>query len=144
METVLPSLVFYIISGVLVLGVLIGLSLMSKPKTARTGNAISAASAVIAIAVTMFNYKVLTAPVIWGAIALGVIISIFIAVKVKMIQMPQLVALLNGFGGLSSALVAILSVKQAGDMFSKYTAAVALVIGFITFTGRCRYCIDCC
>ncbi|MBR7072257.1 MAG: NAD(P)(+) transhydrogenase (Re/Si-specific) subunit beta [Eubacterium sp.] len=135
METVLSPLVFYIISGVLVLGVLIGLSLMSKPKTARTGNAISAASAVIAIAVTMFNYKVLTAPVIWGAIALGVIISIFIAVKVKMIQMPQLVALLNGFGGLSSALVAILSVKQAGDMFSKYTAAVALVIGFITFTG---------
>ncbi len=135
METVLSPLIFYIISGVLVAGVLVGLSLMSKPNTARTGNAVSAASAVIAIAVTMFNYKVLTAPLIWAAIAAGVLISLIIIIKVKMIQMPQLVALLNGFGGLSSALVAILSAKQAEDMFSKYTAAVALVVGFVTFTG---------
>ncbi len=135
MATALSPIVFYIISGVLVLGVLIGLSLMSKPKTARTGNAISALSAVIAIAVTMYNYKILTAPVIWGAIAAGVVISLIIALKVKMIQMPQLVALLNGFGGLSSALVAVLSCKQADDAFSRYTALVALVIGFVTFTG---------
>ena len=82
METVLSPTVFYIISGVLVAGVLVGLSLMSKPKTARAGNAISALSTVIAIAVTMYNYQVLTAPVIWGAIAVGVVISIVIAVKV--------------------------------------------------------------
>jgi NAD(P) transhydrogenase subunit beta len=135
METALSSTVFYIISGVLVAGVLVGLSLMSKPKTARIGNGLSAVSTVIAIAVTMYNYNVLTAPVIWGAIALGVIISLIIAVKVKMIQMPQLVALLNGFGGLSSALVAVLSFYQADDDFSSYTAVVALIIGFITFTG---------
>ena len=135
METILSPVVFYIISGILVLGVLIGLSLMSKPKTARAGNALSAVSAVIAIAVTMYNYKVLTAPVIWGAIAVGVVISLVIALKVKMIQMPQLVALLNGFGGLSSALVAVLSFYQAKDKFSSYTAVVALIIGFITFTG---------
>ena len=135
METVLSPVIFYIISGVLVLGVLLGLSLMSKPKTARTGNAISAASAVIAIAVTMFNYKILTAPVIWGAIAVGVVFSLIIIFKVKMIQMPQLVALLNGFGGLSSGLVAILSFKQAQDTFSSYAALVALVVGFVTFTG---------
>lgn len=135
METVLSPTLFYIVSAVLVLGVLIGLSFMSKPKTARTGNAISAASAVIAIAVTMYNYKILTAPVIWASIAVGVIVSLIIAVKVKMIQMPQLVALLNGFGGLSSALVAVLSYKQAADKFSSYAALVALVVGFITFTG---------
>ena len=135
METLLPSVAFYIISGILIAGVLIGLSLMSKPKTARVGNALSAASSIIAIAVTMYNYQILTAPVIWAAIAVGVIVSLIIAAKVKMIQMPQLVALLNGFGGLSSALVAILSVLQAKDSFSKYTAAVALVIGFVTFTG---------
>ncbi len=135
METVLSPVVFYIISGILVAGVLVGLSLMSKPKTARTGNAVSAVSTVIAIAVTMYNYKILTSSVIWLAIALGVAISAIIATKVKMIQMPQLVALLNGFGGISSAFVAILSVIQAKDKFSEYTAAVALVIGFVTFTG---------
>ncbi|MCR5207365.1 MAG: NAD(P)(+) transhydrogenase (Re/Si-specific) subunit beta [Eubacterium sp.] len=135
MTGLIPNTVFYIISGVLVLGVLIGLSLMSKPKTARAGNALSAASAVIAIAVTMYNYEILTAPFIWGAIAVGIVFSLIIIFKVKMIQMPQLVALLNGFGGLSSALVAVLSHRQAEDKFSSYAALIALVIGFVTFTG---------
>lgn len=135
MKTLLSPAVFYIISGVLVLGVLGGLSLMSKPKTARAGNAVSAISAIIAIVVTMYNYDILTAPVILISIAAGVIISLFIVFKVKMIQMPQLVALLNGFGGLSSALVAVLSYKQAEDGFSLYTAEIALIIGSITFTG---------
>lgn len=135
MTDVLSPTVFYIISGVLVLGVLVGLCLMSKPKTARAGNAISAISAVAAIAVTMYAYGALTAPVILGAIAVGAVISLFIALKVKMIQMPQLVALLNGFGGLSSALVAVLSFKQANDKFSDVTSVIALIIGFVTFTG---------
>ncbi|MBO4733127.1 MAG: NAD(P)(+) transhydrogenase (Re/Si-specific) subunit beta, partial [Clostridia bacterium] len=135
MKTHLSPAVFYIISGVLVLGVLAGLSLMSKPKTARAGNAVSAISAIIAIIVTMYNYDILTAPVILTSIAAGVIISLFIVFKVKMIQMPQLVALLNGFGGMSSALVAVLSYKQAEDGFSLYTAEIALIIGSLTFTG---------
>lgn len=135
MNDVLSPSVFYVISGALVLSVLAGLCLMSKPKTARAGNAISAVSAVAAIAVTMYVCGVLTAPVILGAIAAGAVISLFIALKVKMIQMPQLVALLNGFGGLSSALVAVLSFKQASDKFSEVTSVIALIIGFITFTG---------
>ena len=135
MNTLLSPVIFYTISGVLVAGVLVGLSLMSKPNTARAGNTVSALSTVIAIAVTMYNYQVLTAPIIWGAIGLGAAISLIIALKVKMIQMPQLVALLNGFGGLSSALVALLSFYQAQDKFSSYTAVIALIIGFVTFTG---------
>ncbi len=135
MQTVLSPKVFYIIGAALVSGVLVGLILMSKPRTARAGNAVSAASSVIAIVLTLYNYRILTAPVIWAAIAVGTVLSLIIAAKVKMIQMPQLVALLNGFGGLSSALVAILSVKQATDTFSEYAAGVALAVGFITFTG---------
>ena len=135
MKTLLSPATFYIISGVLVLGVLAGLSLMSKPKTARAGNAVSAAATVIAIVIAMYNYGILTAPVILCSIAAGVLISLFIALKVKMIQMPQLVALLNGFGGLSSALVALLSYNQASDTFSLCAAVIALIIGFVTFTG---------
>lgn len=119
----------------IVLSVLVGLFLMSKPQTARIGNAISAAATLVAILVTMYTYKILAAPVILISIAVGVIISLFIIFRVKMIQMPQLVALLNGFGGLSSAFVAVLSYKQATDRFSAYTAIIALIIGFITFTG---------
>ena len=135
METVLAPTVFYIIGGVLVLGILIGLSLMSRVRTARAGNALSAACTLAAILVTMYNYQILPSPVIWISIAIGAVISLIAAAKIKMIQMPQAVALLNGLGGLASALVAILSVRQAGDMFSLYTSLVALVIGFLTFSG---------
>ena len=111
--TALPDSAFYCISGVLVLGVLVGLILMSKPEKARFGNALSAACTLIAIAVTMYHYEILPSWVIWASIAVGTVISLIAAAKIKMIQMPQVVALLNGFGGLASALVAILSYAQA-------------------------------
>ena len=137
MAVTLSSTAYYIITAVMVLGVLIGISMMSKVKTARLGNALSAFCSVIAILVTMNQNEILSAPVIWIAIAVGAILSLICAAKVKMIQMPQIVAFLNGLGGLSSALVAILSVMQAQkeDLFSKYVAVLALVIGFVTFTG---------
>ena len=131
----LTDLQFYIISGVLVAGILAGLILMSKPDKARFGNALSALCTLIAIGVTMYHYNVLSSALIWISIAVGVLISAFAVARVKMIQMPQVVALLNGFGGLASALVAILSAKQSADKFTYYTAQIALVIGFVTFTG---------
>jgi NAD(P) transhydrogenase subunit beta len=56
---------------------------------------------------------------------------------VKMIQMPQMVAFLNGTGGGASALVALIVLGNAAsiDGFSKATAALALIIGGITFSG---------
>ncbi len=128
--------VYYIISAVLVLGVLIGISMMSKVKTANWGNTISAACTAVAIAVVLYNADILTAWQAWLGLAKGAAIGIFGAVKVKMIEMPQAVALLNGLGGLASALVAILTINQAGDdTFAVYTGAVALVVGFVTFAG---------
>ncbi len=142
-EALLPSVAYYVISGVLVLGVLIGISLMSRASTARFGNALSAICTVIAILVTMYNFRILSSAVIWISIAVGTVLALIFAAKVKMIQMPQVVALLNGFGGLSSALVAILSYTQARDLpftdseylFTAYVSEIALVIGFVTFTG---------
>ena len=131
----LTDLQFYIVSGVLVAGILAGLILMSKPDKARYGNALSAICTLIAIGVTMYHYNVLASKIIWVSIAVGVLVSAFAAAKVKMIQMPQVVALLNGFGGLASALVAVLSASQSADRFSFYTAEIALVIGLVTFTG---------
>lgn len=126
---------FYIVGGILVLGVLIGLSLMSRVKTARAGNALSAVCAVAAILLTMVRNDILPDWAIWLSIAVGVVVSLIGAAKVKMIQMPQVVALLNGLGGLASALVAILSVWQADTTFSFYVSRIALVVGFLTFTG---------
>ena len=132
----MSATLYYIISAVLVLGVLVGISMMSKVKSANAGNTLSAVCTAIAIAVVMYNAEVLTAWQAWLGLAIGAAVGIVGAVKVKMIEMPQAVALLNGLGGLASALVALLTIPQAGDdKFAVYTGAVALVVGFVTFTG---------
>ncbi len=127
---------YYIISAVLVLGVLIGISMMSKVKTANAGNTLSAVCTVIAIAVVLYTNDIVTAWQAWLGLAIGGVIGLIGAAKVKMIQMPQAVALLNGLGGLASALVAILTIAQAeGDMFAIYVGAITLLVGWVTFTG---------
>ena len=131
----IPSTVYYIISAVLVLGVLLGISRMSKVKSANGGNTLSAVCTLIAILVVMYNCEILAAWQAWLGLAIGAVIGIIGAVKVKMIEMPQAVALLNGLGGLASALVAILTIQQTSDAFEIYVGAVALVVGFVTFTG---------
>ena len=126
---------YYIISAVLILGVLIGISMMSKVKSANRGNTLSAVCTLIAILVVMYNCEVLTAWQAWLGLAIGAVVGIIGAVKVKMIEMPQAVALLNGVGGLYSALVAILTIEHTDDKFSIYVGAVALLVGWVTFTG---------
>ncbi len=131
----ITNTVYYIISAVLVLGVLLGISMMSKVKSANSGNTLSAICTLIAILIVMYNCEILTAWQAWLGLAIGAVVGVVGAVKVKMIEMPQAVALLNGFGGLASALVAILTIEQTSKAFELYVGAIALVVGFVTFTG---------
>ncbi len=123
---------------VLSLGVLYGIKLMSRVKTAVKGNAISALCMLLAIIYVFLRTDVSGSLVyiILGLI-IGTLISIVIAVKVKMIQMPQMVGLLNGLGGLASALAAILTLLsgEAQSGFSLVTSGLALAVGALTFSG---------
>ena len=94
----IPSTIYYIISGIIVLGVLIGISMMSKVKAANSGNTLSAICTLFAIVVVLYDNQILTAWQAWIGMAIGAVIGIIGAYKVKMIQMPQAVALLNGLG----------------------------------------------
>jgi NAD(P) transhydrogenase subunit beta len=68
--------------------------------------------------------------------AIGLIIGWIWAVQARMIEMPQIVALYNGFGGAASAIVAFLSLAASGlDGFSRTTAGVALAAGMCTLSG---------
>ena len=120
----ITNTVYYIISAVLVLGVLLGISMMSKVKSANSGNTLSAICTLIAILVVMYNCEILTAWQAWLGLAIGTAVGVVGAVKVKMIEMPQAVALLNGFGGLASALVAILTIEQTSKAFELYVGAM--------------------
>lgn len=119
-------------------GVLYGIKLMSNVKTAVKGNRLSALCMLLAIVYVFLRTDVSGSLVyIILGLAIGTLISIVMTVKAKMIQMPQMVGLLNGLGGLASALAAILTLlsdePQSG--FGLVTSGLALAVGALTFSG---------
>jgi NAD(P) transhydrogenase subunit beta len=129
--------IYYILCVLFTVGVLIGISFMSKVQTAAMGNGISAACTALAILVTLYKYDVISDVYLWIFMAFGLIIGIVGAYRIKMIEMPQAVALLNGFGGAASAIIAVITLMEAVylDTFSLITGGLALAIGMITLTG---------
>jgi NAD(P) transhydrogenase subunit beta len=115
-----------------------GLKMLSHPKTARNGNMIASLGMLIAIVTTIFLGTNLDIKLIGIAMVIGSIIGAFFAVRVQMTQMPQLVAIFNGFGGGASALVASAEfLKSGGDasMFLIISITLSVLIGTLTFTG---------
>jgi NAD(P) transhydrogenase subunit beta len=116
---------------------------LSGPKTARTGNLIGAAGAVVACAVPFF-YKpngfshLHHVPLILAAIAVGSLGGVIGARRVQMTQMPQMVALFNGVGGGAAALVALLELQHATTAtawFDLAATAFTVFVGSVSFAG---------
>ncbi len=94
----------YIIAAVFFI---LGLKNMGHPRTAVRGNLFGAIGMTLAVLVTLFNTGVIEGYVlIILGLVIGSAIGAVFAIKVEMTQMPQLVALFNGFGGAASVLVA--------------------------------------
>jgi len=117
--------------------------MMSSPATAVSGNLLGAASMAGAIIVTLVSEGIVGIGVLWVAMAVGTVLGYIMAVRVAMIEMPQMVALLNGFGGGSSAIVSLMTLVATvwaastvtfGE-FEKVTAVLGLIVGGITFSG---------
>ena len=129
---------YYVLSALLSLGVLYGIKLMSNVKTAALGNRLSALCMLAAIILTMLRTDMRSGLtfIILGLL-LGTLISIFMTARVTMLQMPQMVGLLNGLGGLASALAAILTValKRPLSTFELAASGLALGVGALTFSG---------
>ena len=117
----MPDSIYYLLCGICVAAVLLGINMMSKVKTAVQGNALSAAAMVMAIALIYFTRVQATlASVIIAlliALAAGAAAGFYGAAKAKMIDMPQVIAMLNGFGGAASALVAALPPSMAQPLY---------------------------
>ena len=138
-----------IISIVLSLCVMLGISMMSKVKTAVKGNLISAFALLLGVIETLYFSDILTAWSIYPFVIVGTYIGVLMARHVKMIQMPQLVALFNGLGGGASALVGILSATGLGfseaqlqeinelgyGLFVDITSMIAIAVGMVTLVG---------
>ena len=126
-----------------------GIKLLGKAETARKGNFMSAVGMLIATVTVMCEKDVLGS---WNndilkngyfyivlAILIGGIIGAIWSKKVEMTGMPELVALFNGFGGLSSLLVAIAQYMSTDatktDAFTDITLGLTIAIGAVAFTG---------
>ncbi len=86
---------------------ILALKALSSPKQARRGNLIGVAGMVIAVALTFANQNYRHDWIIATGMAIGAVVGIPAARKVKMTAMPQMVAIFNGVGGGAAALVSL-------------------------------------
>ncbi len=128
----------YLVAAILFI---LGLRNLSSPKTAVTGNLQAAVGMLVAIIATLLDSAVLSYEVILAGIVVGSLIGGVLALRIEMTAMPQMVALLNGFGGAASALVAsaeFLSAGESGavlDGIVPFAIITSVLIGAITLTG---------
>ena len=116
-----------------------GLKMLSHPRTARNGNIIASAGMFIAVVTTVYlGRSDISLSMLAIAMIVGSIIGAFFAIRVEMTQMPQLVAIFNGFGGGASALVAsseFLKNDPESSLFLLISIILSVLIGTLTFTG---------
>ena len=132
-------IVLYMVSCVLFI---MGIKKLGKADTARKGNLYSSIGMLIAVVSVLISQDVIDGGLVSYiliilAIGGGSVVGFIWSKKVEMTGMPQLVALFNGFGGLSSMLVAI-SQYTAGvteDAFTALTLGLTILIGAVAFTG---------
>jgi NAD(P) transhydrogenase subunit beta len=125
----------YLVSAALFI---FGLKNLGSPKTARRGNLLATLAMLLAVLVTLLDKQILDFSYIIAGLIVGSAIGVIAAKKVELTNMPQLVAMFNGFGGGASALVAFSEYFQfSGEPAVNVTATIVLsvLIGSVTFTG---------
>ncbi len=130
----------YLVAAVLFI---FGLKGLSHPRTAVRANMIGALGMLIAVVVTLLDRNVLGSgtqafALIFAAILVGATAGALLALKIQMTAMPQMVALLNGFGGGASVLVAgaaLVDVGSAPSLQFLIATAASGLIGAVTFWG---------
>ena len=124
---------------------IIGLKMMSNPKTARKGNLVAAAGMVAAIFATIFLYnnpaghttrEVSKIGLIFLAIGIGTVIGWLTAKRVQMTKMPELVSMFNGMGGACAALIGLMEFHHnIGNVNTLLPTVLGMIIGSVSFSG---------
>ncbi len=124
--------IIYVVASVFFI---FGLKKMAHPRTAVTGNLLGVTGMALATAVALLRCENYLFPLL--GMAVGGAIGAVMALRVQMTSMPQLVALLNGFGGLASVFVAGGALLDDAPMTLDALLATGLsgLIGGVTFSG---------
>ena len=138
------SAIFYLVSGILFILALRGLS---SPDTSRKGNYFGIAGMIIAIIVTFLSIGNFSTSLVYVIIFLviGGAIGVFIAFKIPMTAMPELVAGFHSLVGLAAVFVAIAAFLNPGafnlgnigniKLSSLIEMSIGAAVGAITFSG---------
>ena len=125
----------YLVSAVLFM---LGIKYLSSPATAKRGNMLSAIGMAVAILITLINPSIGSYTLIFLGVIIGTAIGAVAAIRVKMTQMPEMVAVFNGCGGIASALVALAEFSgHTGTIapFTLTTLLLSMIVGALTFSG---------
>ena len=130
--------VSYIVASVLFI---FGLKQLSSPATARSGNRLAAIGMALALAATLIDRQIISFWTIAIGTVIGAAMGIYFGRTVQMTAMPQMVALFNGMGGATAALVSVaeyLRLSGHGEVIGVGEATsivLGTAIGAISFTG---------
>ncbi len=130
--------ILYLISAILFI---IGLKRLGSPATARQGNLISFVGMVLAMGVTLLDRAIVSYGVIVAGVIVGTGLGLWQAYAVRMTAMPQMVALLNGFGGGASMVVSAAEFLRAYRLDAVIPTPTGIVmqagllVGAVTLTG---------
>tara|TARA_B100001113_G_scaffold91236_1_gene73018 strand:+ start:5031 stop:6476 length:1446 start_codon:yes stop_codon:yes gene_type:complete len=136
----------YLVSAALFI---LGIKRLSSPRTAPQGNMLGAYGMLLAVLVTlvkMYTEEVIGYELIIGGLVVGSTIGYVMATRVEMTEMPELVALFNGFGGGASALVGLSEVlnrlresnvpEPGVELYATWVAiGLSGIVGWVTLTG---------
>ena len=137
MGAVTTDLIYLVASVLFILGI----RGLTHPRTAVRGNMLGATGMFLAVVATLLDNQVFGSGafgfgVIIAGVVLGSAIGATLAIKIQMTAMPEMVALLNAFGGGASALVAGAVLVGTKPTTQATVATVASgIIGSVTFMG---------
>ena len=124
---------------------ILGLRFLGNPSTARKGNQLAGLGMAIALIATLFSSDIESGDridwtnigLILAAIAIGGVASSVVSRRVQMTAMPQMVALFNGMGGATAALVSVSEFMHKSGIGRPEVTSIVLgaVIGSISLTG---------
>lgn len=129
----------YIIASILFI---LGLGGLSRQESARRGNIYAMLGMFIAISATILGSQVTSYGVIFSAMIIGILVGMYVAKKIEMTGMPQLVAMLHSFVGMAAVLIGFATYLDPSSHFSGVEKTIhdveiylGIFIGAVTFTG---------
>ncbi|HOS90711.1 MAG TPA: NAD(P)(+) transhydrogenase (Re/Si-specific) subunit beta [Prolixibacteraceae bacterium] len=127
-----------VIDLIIILIFLGGFTRFRTPKGARAGNFSAAFALALAVIVVIIRHRIMQPHIVMIALLIGSAAGWYVASRVKMIQIPAMVAFQHGAGGIAAFLVSFIELTRntlPGFGIEKISGLLGLTIGALTFSG---------